>query len=156
MKTLSLFAIVILFSAAAVFGQGRPAWIAKADETIKVKEPAWKSGERLVNDQGASYTEGIKFTKGGVTGLVQITSYSILENPEETFEGHVIAKDNINRKGRKVKLIGLGDDGYIWPGRAANDFAEVFFRKGSTFVLVFLPGRATAERFARHVASQIP
>ncbi|HUR99855.1 MAG TPA: hypothetical protein VMZ26_17460 [Pyrinomonadaceae bacterium] len=156
MKTPAFLALVILCFAAGAFGQGRPAWIAKLDETIKLKERSWKPGQRLVNDQGASYTEGITLANGGVRGLIQITSYSILENPEETFEGHVIARDNMNKKGKKVKLAGLGDEGYVWPGRSATDFAEILFRKGSTFVTVFLPGRATAERFARHVAAHIP
>ena len=157
MKELLLLVLVFLCSATGAFAQGRPDWIAKFEETAKAKEPSWKASDRIVNDQGASYSEGIKFTKGSVTGLVNIISYSILENPEETFQGYVTVRDSHNRKGeRKVKLAGLGDWGYIWAGPGPNDFAEVLFKKGSTFVTVFLPGRATAERFARHVASLIP
>jgi hypothetical protein len=148
--------LFLLLSTALAFGQGRPAWIAKVEDTIKLKEPAWKIGDHLVDDQGASYSESFRLTKGGVTGMIQITSYSILSNPIETFEGHVIAKDNIMKSSRKIKVAGLGDEGYLWPGRNANDFAEVFFRKGQTYVTVFLPGPSTAQRFAEHVAANMP
>lgn len=156
MKKLTLLTLVFVFLVSDAIGQERPPWLARVDDTIRLKEAAWKAGERLVNDQGGSYTEGTRFTKGGVTGLVQITSYSVLTNPQETFGGCVIANDNIKRHGKKVKLLGLGDEAYLWPGPKPHDFAEVLFRKGRTFVIVFLPGRVTAERFARHVASHIP
>lgn len=148
--------LFLLVSTGLAYGQGRPDWIAKVEDTIKLKEPAWKIGDHLIDDQGASYTESFRLTKGGVTGMIQITSYSILSNPIETFEGHVIAKDNMNKHGRKVELAGVGDEGYVWPGRNADDFAEAFFRKGKTYVTVFLPGPGTAQRFAKHVAANMP
>ncbi len=155
-KTIFTLGLVIAFlSATGALAQGRPEWMAKVGETIRLKEPAWKIGDGLVNDQGASYTESIRLTKGGVTGAIQMTSYSILTNPEETFTGLVTVTDNLTRKSRKMKLAGLGDEGYMWAGAAA-DHTTVFFKKDRVFVTVFLPGRANAERFARLVASHIP
>jgi len=155
-KICTLALVIFFLSVTGAYAQGRPEWIAKVSETIKLKEPTWKIGEGLVNDQGASYTESIRLTKGGVTGAIEMTSYSILTNPEETFTGLVTVTDNLTRKSRKkVKLAGLGDEGYMWAGNAA-DHATVFFKKDRVFVTVFLPGRANAERFARLVASHIP
>lgn len=151
--------ILLLLSTGLVFGQGRPEWIGRLEDTIKTKEPQWKIGEGLVtNDDPALYSESIRLTRAGVTGAVQISEYRILTNPIETFQGLVTASDNIQKRSTKTRLTGLGDEAYMWAGTnaSANAHATVFFRKGKTYVTVFLPGKVAAQRFAKHVFDHMP
>jgi hypothetical protein len=160
MITKALFVSAFLFishPAIVVSGQGRPEWIGQVKEALKREEPLWKIGEGLVNDSGASYGESFRLTKGAQTGAVQIVVYYILTNPEETFSGLVTATDNINGKRQtKTKHDGIGTEAYMWAGSNAGGYATLIFKKDRTFVTVFLPGKATAQRVAKLVASQIP
>ncbi|MEP6704765.1 MAG: hypothetical protein ABJB34_08165 [Acidobacteriota bacterium] len=156
-KTKFILTLGILFlSATVAFGQGRPEWIGQLESTIRQKEPQWKIGDHLVsNDAPEIYSESFRLTKAGVTGAVEITIYTVLINPIETFHGLVTANDNMMRQ-RKTVLSGLGDEGYMWAGARPTDHVTVFFRKGKTYVSVFLPGKAAARRFAKHVADHMP
>ncbi len=154
---IALALLLVSLSAVEVSGQGRPGWIGRVEDTLRREEPLWKIGDRLVNDQGASYTESIRLKKGPSTGAVQMTVYYILTNPEETFTGLVTATDNIHgKRKKKTRLDGIGTEAYMWPGRNAGDYATVMFKKDKTFVEVFMPGKATAQRVAKHIAGQIP
>ncbi|MEO8042922.1 MAG: hypothetical protein ABI646_09955, partial [Acidobacteriota bacterium] len=95
-------------------------------------------------------------TKNGVTGAIEISEYIVLVNPIETFRGLVTANDNMIKGARKKELSGLGDEAYIWASANPNAHATVFFRKGKTYVAVFLPGKLAAQRFAKHVADNMP
>ena len=160
MITKPSFVLAFLFislSAIVVSGQGRPEWIGQVEETLKREEPLWKIGEGLVNDSGASYGESFRLTKGAQTGAVQIEVYYILTNPDETFSGLVTATDNIHgKRQKKTKLDNIGTEAYMWAGSNAGGYATVMFKKDRTFVTVFVPGKATAQRFAKHVANTLP
>ena len=156
MKKALIFAIVILsFSAVSAVAQGKPAWISDVETAIKQKEPTLKIGAHLADENPSSYSESFKLQKSGLTGSVEITIYKILSNPEETFGGRVTVFDNLLRI-KRSKLTGIGDEAYMWAGNNADDYATVFFKKGKTFVSVFLPGKAMAQRVAKLVASHIP
>lgn len=157
-RTIFILTVVILFvPITGVVAQGRPDWMVQVENTLKQKETAWQIGPGLVNDTGASYSESFRLKKGAFTASVQITAYYILENPDETFTGLVTASDNImGKRQKKTTLEGLGTEAYMWSGSNADDYTTVFFKKDKIFVTVFMPGRATAQRFAKHVASHIP
>jgi hypothetical protein len=156
MKKASIFAIVFLSVAVqSAMAQGKPAWISNVETAIKQKEPTLKMGGHLTDENPSSYSESFKLNQGRLTGSVEITIYKILSNPDETFSGRVTVYDNLLRS-KKSKLTGIGDEAYMWAGNNADDYATVFFRKGKTFISVFLPGKATAQRVAKLVASQIP
>ena len=149
--------VIISLSTLGIRGQGRPEWLGRFEDTLKAKEKLWKIDNRLVNADGSLYSESFRLKKGAFTGAVQIQAYYILENPDETFTGLVLASDNImGKRQTKTKLEGLGTEAYMWSGNNADDYTTVFFKKDKIFVTVFMPGRATAQRFAKHVASQIP
>jgi hypothetical protein len=154
---LRTFALVLLFlSSGVVYGQGRPEWIGKVETTIRQKEPQYKFGEGLIDEAADHYSESFRLTRRGVTGAIQITAYSILINPIETFRGLVAANDHFMKRSRKTTLTGLGDEAYMWADANPNAHATVFFRKGKTYVTVFLPGKTAAQRFAKYVADHMP
>ena len=152
-----ILTLALLFlGVTASIGQGRPEWIGRLETTFKTKEPQWKLGKGLVNEMPDQYSESFRLTKAGVTGAVQITAYTTLSNPIETFHGLVTVKDNLTRNTKKTTLTGLGDEGFMWASANPNAHATVFFRKGKTYVTVFLPGKVAAQRFAKHVADHMP
>ncbi len=157
-RPIPIFAIVILcLATVGVFGQSRPEWFESARNTIKTKEPGWKMVDVIVTDNTSVYGESIRMRAGAHTGAVEISAYNDLVNPNETFTGQVTVYDNIvGRKQTKTKLNGLGDEAYMWSPKNADDYTTVMFKKGKTFVSIFLPGRSTAQRFAGHIAAHIP
>jgi len=156
MKNVYIFAIVVLvLGIPTAFAQGKPAWISDVETAIKQKEPTLKIGAHLADENPSSYSQSFKLHRGGSTGGVEITIYKILSNPEETFDGLATVNDNLIRT-KRIKLAGIGDEAYVWTGNNADDYATVFFKKGKTFVTVFLPGKALAQRVAKLVASHIP
>jgi hypothetical protein len=152
-----IFAAMVLsvFIANGV-AQSRHEWIGKVKETIKLEEPAWKIDGSIVNNDGAHYAESIRVKKGSYTGVVEITVYDILTNPEETFTGLVTVRDNLSRRQKKTRIEGLGDEAYMWAGSNADDYTSIYFKKDKTFVSIYLPGRTTAQRIAKHVGAKIP
>jgi len=156
-KICALVLVVLFLSVTGGFAQGRPAWIGQVEQTLKQKETAWKIGDGLINDHGATmYEESFLFKKGALTGVVEIDVYYVLTNPEETFGGLVTVTDNLSKRAKKTKLAGLGDEGYMWTSSDRNDYTKILFKKDITFVSIWLHGRATAQRVAKHVAAHIP
>lgn len=156
-KTNIVLTLVILFMGASdLFGQERPEWIGQFEKTIKAKEPQWKVAKGHINAAPDHYGESFRLTRAGVSGGIQISAYTILTNPDETFQGLVTIKDNLTKRATKTKLSGIGDEAYMWASRDPNAHATVFFKKGKTYVTVFLPGKAAAQRFAKYAADLIP
>ncbi len=156
-RTVSILAFVITFlSTTGAFAQGRPEWIGQVKQTLKQKETAWKIEDGLLNDSEVMYEESFRFKKGAFTGVVEIDVYYILTNPEETFGGIVTVTDNLSKREKKTKLPGLGDEGYMWTSSNAGDYTKILFKKDKTFVSIWLPGRALAQRVAKHVAAHMP
>ncbi|PYS99816.1 MAG: hypothetical protein DMF63_09980 [Acidobacteria bacterium] len=156
-RSISIFAIVILYlGALSAFGQGKPAWINDIETAIKQKEPTFVIGDRRITENLSAFSERLVLNKGGVTGLVDITTYTVLSNPEETFDGLVEIENNVHANVKGTKIADLGDAAYIWAGKNADNFATINFKKGKTFVRISLPGKATALRFAKLIESHIP
>ena len=156
-RTLFILTLVIIFlSVTVAFAQGRPEWVVQVKQTLKQKETAWKIEDGLLNDSGALYEESFLFKKGAFTGVVEIDVYYVLTNPEETFGGLVTLTDNLSKREKKTKLPGLGDEGYMWTSGNASDYTKIMFKKDKTFVSIWLPGRALAQRVAKHVAAHMP
>ena len=150
------FLVVLAFSISGV-AQAKPEWITNVENTIKTKEKRWKLSNILGSGTPDQYSESFRLTARGVTGSVSIQAYTILRNPIETFEGFVIVTDNtLGRRSRKVSLPNFGDEAFIWEPGGGASHTIVQFRKGKTFVNVYMPGKETALRIARHVLEHVP
>lgn len=152
----ALFAII--FSSSIATGQEvKPRWIISLETAIKEQEKEWKIDDVTYQGNSDSFTGSIILKRGDVRGAVEIHSYEILTNPEETFQGQNIATSNIiGKRMTKKKLDGYGDEAFLWTPTNPNGHAQLHARKGKTFVSVFIPNVATAQRFARLALSLIP
>jgi hypothetical protein len=156
MKYLICTVLLALGVVSTSFGQAKPEWITDVENTVRKKEAGWKLNTILGSPRPDGYSGSFRLTAGNTSGSVTIQAYTTLTNPIETFEGLITITGNTLGKGaEKVTVPGLGDEGYLW-ARSGNQHSLVEFRKGRTFVQVYMPGKETALRIARHVLEHIP
>jgi len=137
----------------AVFAQQKLELFSKVEAAFKQREPGWKV-EKI--NQLAPYHESITFRKGNRQASVEVLKWDSPTHAHETFDGLVIAFDNVHEKHAvKTMLANFGDENYMWTSLGNYNWPTIYMREGSVVVMLFAPSIPVAKRFAQHVLEQI-
>jgi len=145
--------LLVALGGQAVFAQQKLELFRKVEAVFKQREPAWKV-EQI--NQLVSYQESITFRNGDRQARVEVMKWDSTPHAHETFDGLVIAFDNVHGKHAvKTTLANFGDENYMWSNLGKYSWPTIYMRRGIVVVMVFAPSIPVAKRFAQHVLEQI-
>lgn len=139
----------------SVSAQNKPQLFTDVERVFRENEPQWKIERLNVKGELDPLEQDIVFRAGKQQAAVRIVIWKKVKDASDTFQGTLIAKNNMGMGMRRIKLPGFGDESYIWTLPGSNAWPTIDFRKGDVNVSVFAPSTAIAKRFARHILEQI-
>jgi hypothetical protein len=139
----------------SVGAQEKPPLFEEVERAFREKEPRWKIERLDVKGEIDPLVQNIVFRAGRQQALVRIVIWKNVKDARDTFLATLIAKGNMNRRTKRHRLPGFGDESYIWTHSGSDAWPTIDFRRGGVNVTVFAPSTAIAKRFARHILGQI-
>jgi hypothetical protein len=127
--------------------QELPILFQEAEITIKTKHPGFEIVKKTVGAKEVIYN--LQSLQGGKMRLLLFYGTS----EEEAVERMKVSLKWIS-VGPDKKLIGVGDDAYLWVGHG-RDHGVVRFRKSNVYVELSAPSVALAEDLATNLANII-
>lgn len=161
-ELIALLVVVILCALIVVARQGEP--MPKKDNSvtdrfenaIKTKEPKFKLVSKLVskNQQENSVLQGWKSDED----IVSVTTYEFASPAEAADLIKKSLKAPISVPVQTIKLTELGDEAYMQPHGpyTKEGYTSIFFRKGNFVISMSASQPGLAQRFAKHLANEIP
>ncbi len=126
------------------------------ENAIKAKEPQFKLVSKHVskNQQENSVLQGWKSGEDFVS--VTTNEFSSASEAAELLRKTLNAPMSVPV--RTIKLTQLGDEAYLRPNGpySKEGYTELFFRKGNFVIIMSASTRGSIQRFAKHMADEIP
>ncbi|HEY0083978.1 MAG TPA: hypothetical protein VGB61_14460 [Pyrinomonadaceae bacterium] len=159
MRKLSLATTAALLLLAA-FGnsfaqQSQPQLFTDIERVLREKEPRWKTERVSVGTETDPLRLDIVLRAGQQQAAIAINLWTTEKDAHDVFAAHAAAMSNTRKGSRRSRLPNLGVENYIWTNPGGAAWPIIHFRQSRAHVTVFAPSITVAERFARHVLSQV-
>ena len=152
MKNIALATLnLVCLSTICLNAQELPKLSENLEARIKANEPSWKLAHKRFEDEVCMIGWQSSGTVKGADVWAVIKSLpSVADAAKELTKG--VSSTSI---GYSAKLLGIGEEAYLWKGGRSNR-VSMQFRRLNVVVNLVAPSEDQAKRFAKHIIDSIP